>query len=382
MAHLKFNDPTPNFDPASYFKQETRAQGALNQKGGGSNVNYNLPTFGNDNEFMNYKQPAAYMTQWSTVNQDAGMVALSANVPLDRIAQQNLMTNNGVNLTNNVLKNWTYSTQTLDNVGFNTNGVKQCTSNDSCAPLNDGNGLYTCNPNYQTWEDAVGQQTGSICSRTIYPELLWVDDNGNKGYNRKLQNEGGIGKSCVTNNDCGEGYECNNSTNTFGSNNQQTGYCAQTFMCPDGKKRFLGTPYNSLIPIVPPRDQNNGGKGYTTLEECQDNSSSSQHCVQHKGNFFAVYPGYCPIPSVLRQNGNPQGAFVSFKTSSEENTGFVIPPGVSNQLQHKYGFGSSKALGSLGSSTDTSSDNEPLAYIQSLNGVPKPVVKAQQSLFG
>lgn len=376
MAQVKYNDPSTNFSPASYFQKESKALGALNQSGKGSDVNYNLPVYGNNNPFINFRQPAVYNTQWSTVNQDASILALAANVPLDRVAQQSLMTGSGVKVMNNVLDKFTYATQTMDQPGFNINGVQQANSDAEC-PTG-----YTRNAHFKGWDEAVGQQTGPICSKTIYPELLWVDENGNKQYNRKLQNEGGIGKSCVTNNDCGEGYECNNSTNTFGSNNQQTGYCAQTYMCGDGKKRYLGTPNNSLLPVVPSKDQNNNGKGYSSYDECDSNASPSQNCVLHNGNYFAVFPAYCPIPAVARENKNPQGA-LNFNTPAED--GFTIPAGLSNQLQHKYGFGSSRALGALAASRTLSEDtgnDEPMAYIQSLNGVPEGTVKAQRALFG
>jgi hypothetical protein len=115
----------------------------------------------------------------------------------------------------------------------------------------------------------------------------------------------------------------------FGKNVQQTGYCAQTYQCPDGP-HFLGYPYNSGIPIVPPSEQNNGGRGYSSEQECKQNKLAQQDCVQDSsGNYFATYPGYCPVVTNLRSNNNPVGMLPSTSMASQDK-GIIMPAYATN----------------------------------------------------
>jgi hypothetical protein len=203
-----------------------------------------------------------------------------------------------------------------------------------------------------------------VCSYTAYPEL----DTGS--YVRKNAAQGGIGKTCISDTDCGSGYTCNNETDTFGKNVQQTGYCAQTYQCADGKKRYIGYPYNSGIPIPPPDNQNNGSLGYKTEKECKYNSMAQQNCVQQNGAWFAVYPGYCPVPA-SRRDGGPQGAL---KMSSAETVtrGFEIPAYATNMSSYGLGAGTNAKAPQM-SLSDTSAAGgmvSPFKYEMSLN--PRP----------
>jgi hypothetical protein len=42
----------------------------------------------------------------------------------------------------------------------------------------------------------------------------------------------------------------------------------KVYQCPDGA-HYLGYPYNSGIPIVPPPGQNNEGRGYSNEEDVE-----------------------------------------------------------------------------------------------------------------
>ncbi len=149
-------------------------------------------------------------------------------------------------------------------------------------------------------------------------------------YSRKNTNEGGIGKGCSSDNDCGSGYFCNNETDMFGKNIQQTGYCSQIYNCQDGK-HYMGYPYNSGIPLVPPKSQNNNGQGYNTEEECSSNKLAQQDCKRDSsGKFFAVYPGYCPVPTNVRQGSQPAGALPSTSQSALDG-GIKLPGYATNE---------------------------------------------------
>jgi hypothetical protein len=174
-----------------------------------------------------------------------------------------------------------------------------------------------------SWSDAKGNQ-GNYCSITKYPEL----EGGI--YQRKTTGEGGIGKACTTDSDCGSGYSCNNTTDMFGKNNQQTGYCSQIYQCPDGA-HFIGYPYNSGIPIIPPSGQNNKGTGYSTENECNNNKLAQQDCKQDStGKYFATYPGYCPVVTNLRSGNNPSGMLPSSNMAVQQ-TGIKIPSYATNR---------------------------------------------------
>ena len=373
------------------FGSRSGSKGALGALGSNKDIetsqSYNLPVFGSrynsdsetedpSNPFMSYKNlGGGRMTQhYSSASQNS-QFNLLANKPLDNLASRKAMSDNGVLVQNKALTGWVYTTQTLGNANFST---FSCTSDADCLQYNADGETYTCNPNYASWNDVKGNQTGPICSRTVYPELHWK--KGDKQiYNRKLANEGGIGSQCNTNNDCAEGYECNLSFDFVGSSNQNSGYCSQAYTCPDGQKRFLGTPYNSLMPIPPSTDQNNNGKGYRSESECLNDAMATQRCVQQNGAWFAVYPGYCPMPANLRKGGNPQGALLE-SSQSVSNGGFRIEPGLSNAMPSA--LGSSAALQAMSSNVANNDSVEPLQYLQSLNGATKQETTHLGMLFG
>jgi hypothetical protein len=243
--------------------------------------------------FPLYKQPAGYFTEWRPSGAWSSTTKKEFNLPTNNNFYRTAVINDALSLGNNDLYAWTNRTQTLA-----TNGdTLACNNNADCQPWPG----TTCNSNYENWPSAKGNQSGGYCSTTMYPEL----QNGN--YFRKNINQGGIGRACSTDTDCGQGYACNNEVDFNGKNVQQTGYCAQRYQCPDGSINFLGTPYNSGIPQPPPMNQNNNGQGYKTKDQCSQNAQSQQNCVQNNtGAWFAVYPGYCGVAPSLRK-GSPTG---------------------------------------------------------------------------
>lgn len=258
--------------------------------------------------FIAYKQPGYIFTDWRSSGASNAMNMQSFNLPSNSNLYRQAMTDGGVAVKNDELIAWTYRTQTLTNNG----SLLSCTTDADCAPW----AGTTCNHNVEGWESSQGNQVGSYCSHTVYPEL-------EAEYNRKYSKDGGIGKSCSTDNDCGDGYSCNNKTNIFGSAVQATGYCSQTYSCPDGSTHYLGYPYNSSVPIEPPMNQNNNGTGYDSFDECNDSMLPQQKCVNKDGRWFATYPGYCPISSIYRTDG--KSGDVRTSSSMDVSKGFAIP---------------------------------------------------------
>jgi hypothetical protein len=302
--------------------------------------------------FPLFKQPAYYFTDWTPNTQTVSNMKRQMNLPTNNTLFRNSQEKDGVNIQNNQNTAWMYRTQTLSNNGE----VMACRNNADCSAWPG----TTCNPNYQSWSNAHGNQ-GNYCSETKYPEMT-------KGvYNRKDASRGGIGKACSTDNDCAMGYSCNNDVDMFGNNVQQTGYCSQTYECEDGI-HHAGYPYNSGIPMPPPLNQNKGGVGYNTKEECDENKVSQQDCVRGKnGNWFATYPAYCPIPTNMRKGGNPLGALPSSNARDISN-GIRIPAYATNKSSM-----SEKKLGAFSAWNINSSKNssqemsEPLRYELSIN---------------
>lgn len=290
------------------------------------------------------------------------------NLPTNTNFYRTSVENDAINLGNDTNSAWVYQTQTLTNVG----NYLLCNSTSDCEALPG----TTCNRNYENWPDAHGNQSGSYCSKTFYPELQQngnpVGPQGGGSYHRLLTTQGGIGKACTTDSDCGQGYSCNNEYDFQGSNLQQTGYCGMKYTCPDGTTKFLGTPYNSGIPQTPPPHQNANGQGYPSKEVCLNESLAQQDCVRADNNrWYAVYPGYCPIPPNLRKGSQK---FSSVRTSTQQNLnqGFKIPAFATNQ---------SSSTGSKIQAFSTTSWNQPssvndgtneaLAYSMSINPLPK-----------
>lgn len=310
--------------------------------------------------FPAYKEFGGRFTQWQPTSLSASTTKKQMNLPTANNAFRLGFEQDAIGLGNESLKDWTYSTQALSNVSFDT---MFCTSKSDCTAYGD---KYSCNPNYEPWPDSHGNQSGSVCSLTRYPEI----DSG--VYIRKNVNQGGIGKACKTNADCGETYECNNSVDFVGKNVQQTGYCSQTYDCQDGIKRYMGYPYNSGIPQPPAADQNKGGQGYRTKQECNANANPQQDCVQLNGAYFATYPGFCPVPTNLRK-GSPQGALRT-TSAAQKDAGFTIPAYATNSASNTGGSGkAARAFSAWNIQSNISqkaSMAEPLAYSLSIN--PRP----------
>lgn len=273
--------------------------------------------------FPLFRQPAYYFTQWGPSPDTESTWKKQFNLPTNTNLFRRAVEGDAINLGNQQLNAWVYRTQTLGNNG----DTIFCTNNQDCSPWPG----TTCNSNYENWPDAKGNQSGSFCSYTVYPEL----EGG--GYHRKNANQGGIGKNCRTDQDCGEGYRCNNQYDIQGRSIQQAGYCSQMYTCPDGSQRYMGYPYNSGIPQPPPPHQNRNGQGYPTYDDCLDNALGQQNCVTGPGGaWFAVYPGYCPVPPSKREGGNPQGSIPSTQPQ-EAQMGFVIPAYATNMASKTGG---------------------------------------------
>lgn len=302
--------------------------------------------------FPLFRQPAGYFTDWTPAGQSPSNLKRQMNLPTNNTLFRNTQQNDGVSLQNKQNSAWLYRTQTLTNNG----DAIACRNNTDCASWPG----TSCNAQFMSWPDAKGNQ-GNFCSLTKYPEM--VDGM----YFRKNTSQGGIGKACTTDNECGSGYSCNNSTDMFGKNVQQTGYCAQTYQCPDGE-HYLGYPYNSGIPIIPPSGQNNGGNGYSSESECSNNKLAQQDCKQDmRGKWFATYPGYCPVVSNLRSDNSPSGMLPSSSMSSID-AGIKIPAYATNRSSSI-----GKPLSAFtswninASSTNTQQMSDPLLYELSIN---------------
>lgn len=303
--------------------------------------------------FMLYKQPASYFTMWTPAGQAESNMKKEMNLPTDNNSFRQGMIRDGVGIANRQNIAWLNRTQTLSNNGPTTG----CVNDADCAAWPG----TKCNQNYQSWNSAKGNQ-GNFCSHVVYPEL------SGGVYQRKLQNEGGIGKQCKTDQDCGAGYSCNNSTDIYGKNIQQTGYCSQTYDCPDGTTHYMGYPYASSMPLPPSPSQNNNGQGYASKASCVSNLRGQQDCVQNSdGKWYAVYPGFCPLPALMRKDMNPQGALIINKNQSN----IRIPSYATNSASNVTTAKTMSALNSWNmNSTLSSSENEPLQYLTKINPMP------------
>jgi len=303
--------------------------------------------------FPSFKDYGGRMTQWQPVAISMSTIKKNMNLPTDNTMFRQGLSSDAIGIGNTSLKNWVSGTQNLGNPSFDT---MFCTSNADCSKFGVNS---TCNANYEPWPDSHGNQSGSVCSQTIYPEI----DSGK--YTRSLE-AGGIGQSCIDDTSCdsSKGYHCNNTVDFVGKNVQQTGFCAQTYNCGDNVTRYLGYPYNSGIPIVPDKTQNNNGYGYNSMNECKAAANAQQDCKNLNGKFYAVYPGYCPVPSTLRQGG-PKGALRT-STALQVQNGFVIPAYATNESS-SIGSARASAFNSL---TKNTGMREPLQYELSLNPPP------------
>jgi hypothetical protein len=312
------------------------------------NESYGLP-------FLSFKEVGARFTQNYPVALSMSTLKKQMNLPTDTNTFRDAVIGDAVSLQNIGNKNWVYATQTLTNPSVDT---QFCTTDLDCKPLGP---KFTCNSNFENWQDSFGNQSGSVCVYTAYPEV----ENSTGTYQRKNEKEGGIGKMCRSDNDCGQGYSCNLENNMFGSSIQQTGYCAQKYSCPDGSSKFLGYPYNSSVPIAPPSYQNNNGSGYATEKECNANMNGAQKCVNYNGTWMALYPGYCPIAASRRQGG-PQGALPS-TSMNQYQQGFSIPAYATSKGSN---LGNAKGLASLNLAAPVKQKMSPTQYELSIN--PRP----------
>ncbi len=313
--------------------------------------------------FPNYKEFGGRLTDWKSSGLKESTWKKEFNLPTNNNFFRTAVTADALNLGNAENDAWVSRTQTLANVG----DTLSCNNNADC----DAWKGTTCNGQYENWPDAHGNQSGGYCATTIYPELGEnVGPNGGGQYNRKLTNQGGIGRACTSDNECGQGYSCNNEYDFNGSNIQQTGYCAKTFKCPDGKKHFLGTPWNSGIPQVPPSEQNMNGQGYGSKEMCNNYATPQQDCVKSgNGKWFAVYPGYCGVPTSLRDGGQPTG---NVRTTSPNNQkqGFRIPAYATNKSSSMGSKVQAFTTWNIPSNTADGS-TEALQYSMATNPMPK-----------
>lgn len=316
--------------------------------------------------FPSYKEFGGRFTDWRSSGLRDSTLRKRYNLPTNNNFFRTSLEAGGVNVGDTENRAWVNQTQTLANVS----GVYECNNNADCDPYPG----TKCNPNYENWPDAAGNQSGGYCSRVLYPELVNemgqpVDTRGGGTYTRKNVNEGGIGRSCVSDRDCGQGYACNTNFDFVGKNIQQSGYCAKTYTCPDGSKHYLGTPYNASIPVSPPPEQNLYGNGYDTFDQCNENALPQQDCVQGgNGKFFATYPGYCPVNADLRHGRDGTGAVVT--TSPQQlGQGIQIPQFATNmqsQIGSPYQAFSTWVL----PGTMKSGSKEAFQYAQELNPIP------------
>ena len=313
--------------------------------------------------FPAYKDFGGRFTDWRPSGLKESTWKKEFNLPTNDNFFRTAVTADALNLGNAENSDWVARTQTLANVA-DTIG---CNSDADC----DAWPNTTCNLQYENWPDAHGNQSGGYCANVIYPELgPNIGPSGGGQYNRKLANEGGIGRACSSDAECGQGYHCNNEYDFIGTNLQQTGYCAKKYTCPDGKTHFLGTPYNSGIPKVPPTEQNMNGQGYGSKETCLNSASAQQDCIRSgNGKWFAVYPGYCGVGTRLREGNNPQGN-VRTTSPNVQRQGFTIPEYATNNASNIGSKVQAFTTWNIPSGVKDGS-SEALQYTMSINPMPK-----------
>jgi hypothetical protein len=259
--------------------------------------------------FPLFRQPAGYFTDWTPAGQGSSNYKRRMNLPTDNTLFRNTQQADAVNLASKQNNAFVFRTQTLTNNG----DPIACRNNTDCASWPG----TTCNGQFSQWDVSYGNQ-GNYCAITRYPEL------SSGTYMRKNIDEGGIGKSCSSDNECGTGYQCRNNAGMFGDSYQQ-GFCAQTYSCSDGKAHYLEYPAGSGRPTPPAPNQNNGGRGYSSEEECRTNKLAQQDCRQDSSKaWFATYPGYCPVVTNLRSGTQPAGMLPTSSMVSQDS-GITMP---------------------------------------------------------
>ena len=317
--------------------------------------------------FPAYKEFGGRFTDWRSSGLKESTWKKNFNLPTNDNFFRTSVIADALNIGNNENNAWVARSQTLANVG-DTLG---CNNNADCESWPG----TTCNPNFENWPDAHGNQSGGFCSHTVYPELTNngnpVGSEGGGIYNRQLANQGGIGRACSTDADCGQGYNCNNEYDFVGSNLQQSGYCAQKYKCPDGTEHFLGTPWNSGIPEPPPVEQNMNGQGYSTKDLCLNEARPQQNCVKSaNGKWFAVFPGYCGVPPLLREGNKPYG---NVRTTSPSNAkqGLRIPAYATNNASSMGSNVQAFYTWNIPTNVNQEATREASNYSFSLDPIPK-----------
>jgi hypothetical protein len=313
--------------------------------------------------FPAYKEFGGRFTDWKSSGLKESTWKKEFNLPTNTNFFRTSLEQDALNLGNDENNAWVSRTQTLSNLG----ATLGCRNNSDCEAWTG----TTCSGQYENWPEAHGNQSGGYCAKTFYPELgNGIGPSGGGSYKRKLANEGGIGRACSSDSECGQGYSCNNEYDSFGSNLQQTGYCAQKFTCPDGKSHFLGTPWNSGIPESPPPEQNMNGQGYASKEVCNNHALPQQDCVKSgSGKWFAVYPAYCGVPTDLRE-GNKAFGNVRTTSPNNEKQGFRLPAYATNNSSNMGSKVQAFTTWNIPSGTEDGS-TEALKYSMNMNPIPK-----------
>jgi hypothetical protein len=315
----------------------------------------NVARFNNDAPFINFRSFGANLSGQTSSNLETNAIMSLAGNANNATRGMNNLSSTGVSTQNKANKQYTFATQTISNI---TPSSLLCTSDSGCIALGAN---YTCDPNYSDWKDSKGVQTGATCKYTVFPELMWTDKTGvsRSEYNRKNADEGGIGASCKKDSDCADGYDCVTSSeeDIFGSG-AQIGYCAQKYICPDNQVRYLQAGINATLPLNgldQVQNQNNGGRGYRTKDECIDAMQPLQKCKQLGDSWFAVFPGYCPLP-VNRVTSKQQNL-----AQKESGQGISLSGGINGYSASVQG--SSKGLKMMSMSTANKGEETPLKYI-------------------
>lgn len=160
----------------------------------------------NNNPFPLYRQGAYMFTDFTPAGLRESAYSLERNAPTNAVMANNAMQNDGVSQATQQNIAMVNRTQTLETNSYPIG----CTSATDVCSAWPGTKCVAVNID---WNEAKGNQT-NFCSTVNYPELQ------NGMYHRLNANQGGIGKACRHDGECGQGYACNNETNLFGKNRQ------------------------------------------------------------------------------------------------------------------------------------------------------------------
>ncbi len=344
---------------------------------------YNLPVDMDGNPFMNFRDYAGRNTTNNAAGSRASITNSQMGVAFDSVQQRKFITEQGVTLQNSANDATTFNSMAMGNQSFS--GLS-CTSDSDCLPFNKGNIKYSCNSNFSPWQDSKGNQPGAVCVPTVYPELDFVNEEGDKEFKGQW-GPGMFGTACSSDNDCTGGYVCNPDTDSvFGATVDtagQKGYCTLKYQC-GTEERYLPTTWNNSIPFGD--NNNNDGQGFKSEAVCLGSGySPAQDCVQQNNIWYRVYPGYCPITYDYRKGGVPQGALDSSSQTKQRNEGIKLSNGFANQFfnnKKKSTMGAQSAFNEMSMTKTEKDSSEPLDLIASWNGKTGTQIKAQNMLFG